>query len=164
MALAVEIDADNTETLALIDQYFYRKHIPNDKLDIDPDMLFDTDEQTQLHAATPSMDMHVKCVITALVRKDDKYFDRYNTGESKEYVMESIPTVSLWSIKYLMPMVSYNMLGYYEVSDIKFNPKTKGLRFKLGQFFPLGDVPVNVAGKMRHGELINLEYVFKLYN
>ena len=164
MALAVEIDADNTETLALIDQYFYRKHIPNDKLDIDPDMLFDTDEQTQLHAATPSMDMHVKCVITALVRKDDKYFDRYNTGESKEYVMESIPTVSLWSIKYLMPMVSYNLLGYYEVSDIKFNPKTKGLRFKLGQFFPLGDVPVNVAGKMRHGEFINLEYVYKLYN
>lgn len=164
MALAVESDADNTETLALIDQYFYRKHIPNDKLDIDPDMLFDTDEQTQLHAATHSMDMHVKCVITALVRKDDKYFDRYNTGESKEYVMESIPTVSLWSIKYLMPMVSYNLLGYYEVSDIKFNPKTKGLRFKLGQFFPLGDVPVNVAGKMRHGELINLEYVYKLYN
>lgn len=164
MAMAVEIDADNTETLALIDQYFYRKHIPNDKLDIDPDMLFDTDEQTQLHAATPSMDMHVKCVITALVRKDDKYFDRYNTGESKEYVMESIPTVSLWSIKYLMPMVSYDLLGYYEVSDIKFNPKTKGLRFKLGQFFPLGDVPINVAGKMRHGELINLEYVYKLYN
>ncbi len=164
MALAVESDADNTETLALIDQYFYRKQIPKDKLDIYPDMLFDTDEQTQLHAATPSMDMHVKCVITALVRKDDKYFDRYNTGESKEYVMESIPTVSLWSIKYLMPMVSYDLLGYYEVSDIKFNPKTKGLRFKLGQFFPLGDVPINVAGKMRHGELINLEYVYKLYN
>ena len=164
MALAVESDANNTETLALIDQYFYRKPIPKDKLDIEPDMLFDADEQTQSHAATHSVNKHVKCVITALVRKDDKNFDRYNTGEAKEYVMESIPTVSLWSIKYLMPMVSYDLLGYYEVSDIKFNPKTKGLRFKLGQFFPLGDVPVNVAGKMRHGELINLDYVYKLYN
>ena len=164
MALAVESDANNTETLALIDQYFYRKPIPKDKLDIEPDMLFDADEQTQSHAATHSVNKHVKCVITALVRKDDKNFDRYNTGEANEYVMESIPTVSLWSIKYLMPMVSYDLLGYYEVSDIKFNPKTKGLRFKLGQFFPLGDVPVNVAGKMRHGELINLDYVYKLYN
>ena len=164
LALAVESDANNTETLALIDQYFYRKPIPKDKLDIEPDMLFDADEQTQSHAATHSVNKHVKCVITALVRKDDKNFDRYNTGEAKEYVMESIPTVSLWSIKYLMPMVSYDLLGYYEVSDIKFNPKTKGLRFKLGQFFPLGDVPVNVAGKMRHGELINLDYMYKLYN
>lgn len=164
MALAVDNEADNTETLDLIDQYFYRKPVPKDKLDIEPDKLFDADEQTQLYAVTPSVDKHVKCVITAHVRKDDKNFDRYNVGEAKEYVMESIPSVSLWSIKYLMPMVSYDLLGYYEVADIKFNPKTQGMRFKLGQFFSLGDEPVNVAGKMRHGELINLEYVHKLYN
>lgn len=164
MALAVDGDVDNTETLELIDQYFYRKSIPKDKLDIEPDKLFDADEQTKLYAVTPSVDKHVKCVITALVRKDDKNFDRYNVGEAKEYVMESIPAVSLWSIKYLMPMVSYDLLGYYEVTDIKFNPKTKGMRFKLGKFFTLGDEPVNVAGKMKHGELINLEYMHKLYN
>jgi hypothetical protein len=38
------------------------------------------------------------------------------------------------------------------------------MRFKLGKFFTLGDEPVNVAGKMKHGELINLEYMHKLYN
>ena len=163
MALAVDKDTDNSGTLELIDQYFYRKPIPENKLDIEPEKLFGEKEQTRVFAATPFMDKHVKCVITALVRKDDKNFDRYNVGEAKEYVMESIPAVSLWSIKYLMPMVSYDLLGYYEVADIKFNPKTQGMRFKLGQFFPLGDEPVNVAGKMRHGELINIEYMYKLY-
>lgn len=163
MALAVESDAGNTETLELIDQYFFRKPIPKDKLDIEPDKLFDVDEQTQFHTVPPSVDKHIKCVITALVRKDDKNFGRYNAGDAKEYVMESIPPVSLWSIKYLMPMVSYDILGYYEVTDIKFNPKTQGMRFKLGQFFPLGDEPVNVAGKMKHGELINFDYMHKLY-
>lgn len=109
------------------------------------------------------MDKHTKCVITALVRKDDKNFDRYNVGEAKEYVMESIPAVNLLNIKYLMPMVSYNLLGYYEVTDIKFNPKTQGMRFKLGQFFPLGDESVNVAGKMRHGELLSIKNIEDLY-
>lgn len=164
MTLALDNDADNTETLALIDKYFYRKPIPNNQLDVKPDTLFDTDEQTIMHAVELSVDMHDKCVITALVRKDDKSFDKFNIGGAKEYVMESIPAVSLWSIKYLMPMASYDFIGYYEVTDIKFNPMTKRLRFMLGQFFPLGDLPVNVAGKMRHGELINLEYVQKLYN
>ena len=163
MALAVESDADNTETLELIDQYFFKKPIPKNKLDIEPDKLFDADEQTQFHTVPPSVDKHIKCVITALVRKDDKSFGRYNAGDAKEYVMESIPAVSLWSIKYLMPMVVYNLRGYYEVTDIKFNPKTQGMRFKLGQFSPLGDEPVNVAGKMRHGELISLDYIHRLY-
>ena len=38
------------------------------------------------------------------------------------------------------------------------------MRFKLEQFIPLGEKPVNIAGKMRHGELINIEYVERLYN
>lgn len=164
MALALDQTTDNAETLRLIDQYFYRKPIPKDQLDTAPDALFSAAEQTQLFGTLPAIDKDVKCVITALVRKDDKQFDRYNIGEATEYTMESVPSVSIFSIKYLMPMVSYNLLGYYEVTDIRFNAKTGGLRFKLGQFFPLGDKHVNIARKMRHGELLNLDYVHKLYN
>ena len=67
-------------------------------------------------------------------------------------------------VKYLMPMVSYDLQGYYEVTDMIFNPKSGSMKFKLERFIPLGEKPVNIAGKMRHGELINIEYVERLYN
>ena len=47
---------------------------------------------------------------------------------------------------------------------MKYLEKTGGMRFKFGRFYALGDKPVNVAGKMRHGELLNMDYVDKLYN
>ena len=150
MALALDQTADNTATLDLIDQYFYRQPIPKDHLDITPDTLFGANEQTRLFAETPVIDKNLKCIISAQVRKDDKQFDLFNLGEATEYTMESVPSVSLMSIKYLMPMPAYNVRGYYEVTDMKFSPKTGGMKFKLGQFHPLGDTPVNIAGKMRH--------------
>ena len=33
------------------------------------------------------------------------------------------------------------------------------MKFKLGQFHPLGDIPVNIAGRMCHGELLTLGYI-----
>lgn len=163
LALAVDQDADNTETLRLIDKYFYRHPIPEQELDINPDTLFSSAEQTRVHVEAPSMDKSIKCVITAVVKKDDKSYPKYNIGEAKEYIMESIPSVSLMSIRYLMPMVSYNILGYYEVTDMKYLEKTGGMRFKLGRFFTFGDSQVNVAGKMRHGELLSINNVEDLY-
>lgn len=163
LALAVDQDADNAETLRLIDKYFYRHPIPEQELDINPDTLFSTDEQTRGHAEAPSMDKSIRCVITAVVKKDDKSYPKYNVGEAKEYIMESIPPVSLMSIRYLMPMVSYNILGYYEVTDMKYMEKTGGMRFKLGRFFTFGDSQVNVAGKMRHGELLSISNMEDLY-
>ncbi len=164
MTLAVDQETDNAETLSLIDKYFFRHPIPKQELDINPEILFNSEEQTRIHAEAPTMDKSIKCVITAVVKKDDKSYSKYNVGEAKEYIMESIPSVSLMSIKYLMPMVSYNILGYYEVTDMKYLEKTGGMRFKFGRFYALGDEPVNVAGKMRHGELLNMDYVHKLYN
>lgn len=164
MALALDNGTDNTDTLDLIDKYFYRKPIPKDQLDINPDTLFDPNEQTRIHALAPAVDKTVKCVITALVRKSDKNYEKYNTGDAKEYIMEVVPSVSLMSVKYLMPMVSYDLQGYYEVTDMIFNPKSGSMKFKLERFIPLGEKPVNIAGKMRHGELINIEYVERLYN
>ncbi len=159
MALALDQKADNKETLDLIDQYFYRQPIPKDHLDITPDTLFGENEQTRLFTETPVIDKNLKCIISAQVRKDDKQFDLFNLGEATEYTMDSVPSVSLMSIKYLMPMPAYNIRGYYEVTDMKFNTKTGGMKFKLGQFYPLGDTPVNIAGKMRHGELLSLGYI-----
>ena len=164
MALALDNGADNTDSLDLIDKYFYRKPIPKDKLDINPDTLFEPDEQTLIHALAPAVDKTVKCVLTALVRKSDRNYDKYNTGDAKEYIMEVVPSVSLMKVKYLMPMVSYDLQGYYEVTDMIFNPKSGSMKFKLGKFIPLGEKLVNIAGKMRHGELINIEYVERLYN
>lgn len=164
MALALDNGTDNTDTLDLIDKYFYRKPIPKDKLDINPDTLFGSNEQTRIHAVAPAIDKTVKCIITALVRKSDRNYDKYNTGDAKEYIMEIVPSVSLMKVKYLMPMVSYDLQGYYEVTDMIFNPKSGSMKFKLGKFIPLGEKLVNIAGKMRHGELINMEYVERLYN
>ena len=163
MALALNHDADNAETFGLIDKYFYRKPIPEQELDINPETLFSPEEQTRVHAEAPMADKDTKCVITAVVRKDDKLRDKYNIGKAEEYVMESVPAVNIMSIKYLMPMVLYDLLGYYEVTDIKFNPKTNGMRFRLGRFFALGDSQVNVAGKMKHGELLSIRNVEELY-
>lgn len=164
MALALDRNADNTDTFKLIDPYFYRHLIPKDQLDINPDTLFGEQEKTQLHVTAPAIDENCKCIITAVVRKSDKNYDKYNTGDAKEYIMEAVPAVSLMSIKYLMPMVSYDMRGYYEVTDMKINPKSGAMKFYLGHFFPLGDNPINIAGKMRHGELLNLKYIRMLYN
>ena len=33
------------------------------------------------------------------------------------------------------------------------------MKFKLGQFYPLGDTQVNIARDMRHGELLSLRYI-----
>ena len=164
MALALDNETDNTDTLDLIDKYFYRKPIPKDQLDINPDTLFDPNEQTRIHAVSSAVDKTVKCVITALVRKSDKNYEKYNTGDATEYIMEAVPSVSLMRVKYLMPMVSYDLQGYYEVTDMIYNPKSGSMKFKLERFIPLGEKSVNIAGKMRHGELINIEYVERLYN
>ena len=165
MALALDQDSDNSETLRLIDKYFYRKPIPQNELDTDPDTLFTSEEQTTVCAATPTVDLYTKCIITAVVTKDDKQFGKYNSGDATQYIMRKAPDgVNILSIKYLMPMVAYDVCGYYEVTGIKFDPKTGGVRFKLDKFFPLGDKEVNVAGDMKHGELLNLEYVNRLYN
>ena len=164
MALALDNGTDNTDTLNLIDQYFYRKPIPKDQLDVNPDTLFAPDEQTLIHTLSPIVDKTVKCVLTALVRKSDKNYEKYNTGDATEYIMEAVPSVSLMRVKYLMPMVSYDLRGYYEVTDMIFNPKSGAMKFYLGHFFPLGEVPVKIADKMRHGELLSLKYVRMLYN
>ena len=164
MALALDNGTDNSDTLDLIDKYFYRKPIPKDQLDINPDTLFDPNEQTRIHAVSSAVDKTVKCVITALVRKSDKNYEKYNTGDATEYIMEAVPSVSLMRVKYLMPMVSYDLQGYYEVTDMIYNPKSGSMKFKLERFIPLGEKSVNIARKMRHGELINIEYVERLYN
>jgi hypothetical protein len=164
MAMALDKNVDNTATLNLIGKYFYWHPIPQDHLDTDLVLLFSEEEKTQLHVTVPAIDKNARCIITALVRKSDKNYDKYNTGEAEDYIMESVPAVSLMSIKYLMPMVSYDLQGYYEVTDMRIHPKSGAMKFYLGHFFSLGGKPVNIAGKMRHGELINFEYIERLYN
>lgn len=53
MALALDQDSDNSETLRLIDKHFYRKPIPQNKLDTDPATLFLPEEQTTIRTTAP---------------------------------------------------------------------------------------------------------------
>lgn len=51
MALALDQDSDNSETLRLVDKYFYRKPFPQNELDTDPNTLFSPEEQTVIRAS-----------------------------------------------------------------------------------------------------------------
>lgn len=56
IALALDKKTDNSATLELIDKYYYRHEILQDKLDVDPETLFDTKEQTTVRATTAIQD------------------------------------------------------------------------------------------------------------
>lgn len=56
MALALDKDANNAVTLELIDKYFFRKPIPKDHLDSNPNDLFTSEEQTIVRAVSSAQD------------------------------------------------------------------------------------------------------------
>lgn len=107
-----------------------------------------------------------KNVLTCLVRKTDDIFKSFYEHAGKTYTMEHIPAVNLINIKYLLPMVSGWIDGYYEIERMAFveNKGIHRLRLRLGQYHSIGNKWVNIYGiKMMPGELISLEYTLKMY-
>lgn len=83
MALALDQDSDNSETLRLIDKYFYRKPIPQYELDTDPDTLFTSEEQTTVRAIAP---VGEDAWVLLITREGPTYVNALRELISAEYI------------------------------------------------------------------------------
>ena len=83
MALALDQDSDNSETLRLIDKYFYRKPIPQYELDTDPDTLFTSKEQTTVRAIAP---VGEDAWVLLITREGPTYVNALRELISAEYI------------------------------------------------------------------------------
>lgn len=83
MALALDQDSDNSETLRLIDKHFYRKPIPQNELDTDPDTLFTSEEQTTVRAIAP---VGEDAWVLLITREGSTYVNALRELISAEYI------------------------------------------------------------------------------
>lgn len=100
-------------------------------------------------------------VFTVSVRKKDADFNIFRNHEARKYVMEKLPKVNILESRFLLPMVKGEIDGYYEIKGLTIEDGK--MSFKLGDFHSLGEGRSFIYGKMRHGELITMEVVNKLY-
>ena len=75
--------------------------------------------------------------------------------------METLPKVNILEAVYLLPMVGGDIDGYYKITRLTIEDGKMCL--KLGEFVSLGNEWVNIFQNMRHGELITMNNVLKLY-
>lgn len=102
-----------------------------------------------------------KNVFTVSVREKDADFDIFRNHEAKKYVMEKLPKVNILESRFLLPMVKGEIDGYYEIKGLTIEDGK--MSFKLGDFHSLGEGWSFIYDKMRHGELITMGDVHKLY-
>ena len=103
-----------------------------------------------------------KNVFTVTVRKTDADYLQFTEHKAKKYVMEKLPTVNILEAKYLLPMVGGDVDGYYKISRLTIEDGKMCL--KLGEYISLGNEWVNFFKNMRHGEIITMNNVIKLYS
>jgi len=102
-----------------------------------------------------------KNVFTVTVRKTDADYQTFLEHKAKKYVMETLPKVNILESVYLLPMVGGDIDGYYKITRLTIEDNKMCL--KLGEFISLGNQRVNIFQNMRHGELITMNNVLKLY-
>lgn len=102
-----------------------------------------------------------KNVFTVTVRKTDADYQTFLEHKAKKYVMETLPKVNILEAVYLLPMVGGDIDGYYKITRLTIEDGKMCL--KLGEFISLGNQWVNIFQNMRHGELITVNNVSKLY-
>lgn len=102
-----------------------------------------------------------KNVFTVSVREKDADFDIFRNHEARKYVMEKLPKVNILESRFLLPMVKGEIDGYYEIKGLTIEDGK--MSFKLGDFHSLGEGWSFIYDKMRHGELITMGDVHKLY-
>ena len=102
-----------------------------------------------------------KRFFTATVRKTDSDYQNFKEHSAKVYIIETSPKVNILDAVYLLPMVGGEIDGYYKISRLTIEDGK--ICLKLGEFIPLGNVWVNIFKNMRHGELITMSNVLKLY-
>lgn len=102
-----------------------------------------------------------KNFLTVSVRRQDRDYSVFRSHKAKKFIMEKIPTVNIMDAVFLLPMVGGEIDGYYKISGL--NIEHGKLCFKLSEYTSLGDKWVNIYRNMRHGELISMSNVIKLY-
>ena len=102
-----------------------------------------------------------KNVFTVSVRVSDADYESFQSHSAKKYKMDTLPKVNVLEARYLLPMVGGKIDGYYEIKGLTIEDGK--MTFKLGDLFSLGAEWVNIYRNMRHGELIKMEDVHKLY-
>ena len=101
-------------------------------------------------------------VFTVYLRLSDVDYEAFLNHTAKKYAIEKPPTVNILEARYLMPMVVGKIDGYYEIKGLAIEGGK--MVFKLGNFLALGERwSKNISQNMRHGELITMENVHKLY-
>ena len=158
--------AANEQLRSEIGKHFFIHSLDQKDIDKNPEECFGEDEQTATPSWCPGVNKDSRCVLTGVVRRDDNQYDAFVNGSAKSYIMEKVPAVSLMKVKYFMPMVSGMLQGCYEVEDLSMREyKGKGLclSLKLGKYNLFGENQVLVAREMKHGELISISAMEKLY-
>ena len=102
-----------------------------------------------------------KNVFTVSVRKSDSDYQFFHDHIAKKYVMETLPKVNILEAKFLLPMVSGKIDSYYKINGLTIEDGK--MTFKLGERIGLGDTWTNIYQYMRHGELITMDDVLRLY-
>jgi len=102
-----------------------------------------------------------KNVFTASVRKTDTDYNSFLEHKAKKYVMETLPKVNILGAKYLLPMVGGSIDAYYEIKGLTVEDGK--MTFRLSEPIYLGEKWINIYQYMRHGELITMDNVVKLY-
>lgn len=100
-------------------------------------------------------------VFTASVRKTDSDYNLFLEHQSRTYVMESMPKINFLGARYFLPMVGGAIDAYYEIKGLTVEDGK--IAFKLSEPIYLGENWTNIYKYMRHGELITMETVVKLY-
>lgn len=101
-------------------------------------------------------------VFTVYLRLSDADYEAFLNHTAKKYAIEKLHTVNILEARYLLPMVVGKIDGYYEIKGLAIEDGK--IVFKLGNFLALGERwSKNISQNMRHGELITMENVHKLY-
>ena len=101
-------------------------------------------------------------VFTVYLRLSDADYEAFLNHTARKYAIEKLPTVNILEARYLLPMVVGKIDGYYEIKGLAIEDGK--IVFKLGNFLAIGERwSKNISQNMRHGELITMENVHKLY-
>lgn len=100
-------------------------------------------------------------VFTVFVNKTGADYEIFREHKANKYVMKTLPKVNILEAKYILPMVGGEIDAYYEIKGLTVEDGK--MAFKLGKFIPLGDKWTNIYRYMKHGELITMENMRKLY-
>lgn len=102
-----------------------------------------------------------KNVYTVSVRKTDIDYEDFRNHKAKKYIMDTLPKNNILESKYLLPMVGGEIDSCYKITGLTV--ENGKLTFKLGERLLLGDTWRNIYKYMRHGELITMDNVLRLY-